>query len=259
MKKMHRPTRGQHLNPREIPMLNEPEEAGGRIVGSRGTPPVAPIDLVHGAERDDRSTLRDHLGRSLWDSERAATLLFADGRPVPPTLATRVLCCWNDRYLTVLFEGRCLSLRYPPEGTPADPATGKTLKLWELSDVFEFFVIPDVHDRSEYREFQVSPDGRWFDAAISGRGSERHADTGWDSHSRFGSVVGTDDVMIWRAGMEIPWAALGVSARKGLTVAANFYRATGRFHGDELIAWSPTGYGERAFHRTEKYGLMQLL
>ncbi len=249
----------RHLNPTETPMLNEPAEGDSRNAESRGTSPVAPGCVVHAAQRDDQSSLLDHLGRSLWDSERAATLLFADGRPVPPTLATRALCYWNDRCLTVLFEGRCLSLRYAPEDTPADPATGKTLKLWELSDVFEFFVIPDINNRSEYREFQVSPDGRWFDAAISGRGSDRHADTGWDSHSRFESHVRTDDVKIWKAGMEIPWAALGVIARKGTTVAANFYRATGRFHGDELIAWSPTGYGERAFHRTEKYGLMQLL
>jgi hypothetical protein len=239
-------------------MIDKPMAPSGQEAELRGTPLVPYNCVVHNAIRDDDSSLHDHLGRSLWDSEEAATLLFADGAPVPPTLATRALCHWNDRFVTVLFEGRCATLRYAPAGTPTDPATGKTQKLWDLSDVFEFFVIPDLRNRSEYREFQVSPDGRWFDAAISGEGSNRHADTRWDSHSRFESLVGTDDVQIWKAGMEIPWTALDIIPRKGLQVLGNFYRATGKFHGDELMAWSPTGYGERAFHRTEKYGIIQL-
>jgi len=225
----------------------------------RGTPFVSHNCVVHNAIRGDESSLHDHLKRSLWDCEEAATLLFADGAPVPPTLATRALCYWSDRFLTVLFEGRCTSLRYAPAGTLTDPATGKTQKLWDLSDVFEFFVIPDLRSRSEYGEFQVSPDGRWFDAAISGEGSNRRADIGWDSHSHFESLVGTDDVKIWKAGMEIPWTALDINPRQGVQMSANFYRATGKFHGDELMAWSPTGYGERAFHRTEKYGIIQLI
>jgi len=196
--------------------------------------------------------------RPLSKSVNAVVLQFADGTPAPPALATRASCFWNEHSLIVLFEGQFIALRCAPEGTPRDATTGKTQKLWDLSDVFEFFVVPDVNTLSVYREFQVSPDARWYDAAIGGSGDLRGSETGWDSRGTFVSETETGTLNIWRAGMAIPWGSLGLVPRAGLTMLVNFYRATGSFHGDELLAWSPTGYGDRAFHRTHAYGILKL-
>jgi hypothetical protein len=176
---------------------------------------------------------------------------MADGLEAPSFLATTAESWWNDHALFVLFEGSFRQLRLSPEPEPQAP--GKTLQLWELSDVYEFFIGPDARQTRKYKEFQVAPDGRWLDIDVDRSGSESHADHDWSSGCRCTSLVDRER-KIWRSVLQIPWESLGAGPDHTGEWHCNFYRATGRFHGDELLSWSPTGYGPHCFHRPEHFG-----
>ena len=73
------------------------------------------------------------------DSRGIVYLVNTDGTIPPPELETRVKTWWNTRLLFVVFQGRFLELR-TAHSEPVDPKTGKTLSLWEHSDVYEVFI-----------------------------------------------------------------------------------------------------------------------
>ena len=186
-----------------------------------------------------------------------AELTFADGTPAPLSLRTTVRVSWHRAALYVLFEAVIRSVRCAPASVTIDPVSGKTMRLWESSDVLECFIGPAARSQRRYAEFQVAPDGRWIDIHVDRRTNPVAGDHAWVSGARFRSDL-NQSLGRWRAVMELPWTAIGSTPAAGLLLDVNFYRATGRFHGDELLAWSPTGYGPNCFHRVESFGRMVL-
>lgn len=177
-------------------------------------------------------------------------LLQNDGTEAPPTIGTLCGIEWNEHGFLVFFRGLYNDLRMSraplPERLPA-----KSHALWESSDVFECFIGPDASRTKGYKEFQVSPDGRSIDIDVQ----EQLGTTNpyWYSGSRCRSFV-EPVAKRWSAVMELPWGCFGSHRRTEERWNVNLYRASGAFHGDELLAWSPPGTGPRCFHRPEHFG-----
>lgn len=182
-------------------------------------------------------------------------LSFADGTEPPQSLATRIGIEWNDHGLLIYFRGRFEQLRMIGD----DERTGinsKTYTLWEQSDVFEVFIGVNAKQTMQYKEFQVSPDGRWIDIDVNRQlGVSNHH---WYSGLRCKSFI-DDDLKIWSSVFELPWSCFGLNKKTHDVWNANFYRASGTFHGEELLTWSPTGYGEKCFHRPQYFGKIEFV
>ncbi len=192
------------------------------------------------------------------DESGGVRLSMADGSPAPSHLTTKVSASWNAEALLVLFDASYRSLRLAPDSVPRDPLTGKTMELWTHSDVLEVFIGREVPATRCYREFQVAPDGRWIDIAIDHRTEPLVPDFEWRSGFTFRSEVDAAAGR-WRVLFQLPWHALDAGDPTAGTWYCNFYRATGRFHGDELLAWSPPGIGPGCFHRYGHFGVLTLV
>jgi hypothetical protein len=177
-------------------------------------------------------------------------LSMADGTAPVPALDTRVGLEWNENGLMVFFHGRFDKLRMVPESVPHQTGQ-KTPRLWEDSDVYEVFIGVNASASSLYKEFQVSPDGRFIDIDVNRQLdiSNHH----WYSGMQCRSII-DGEMRIWSSVIELPWECFGLHKRADDVWHANFYRASGTFHGDELLAWSPTGYGPKCFHRPHLFG-----
>ncbi|MDP1677992.1 MAG: carbohydrate-binding family 9-like protein [Bacteroidota bacterium] len=182
-------------------------------------------------------------------------LYLADGTEPPQSLTTRVGVEWNDKGILIFFRGRFEHLRMISEGKKTG-INSKTYKLWEQSDVFEVFIGVNVKQTKLYKEFQVSPDAQWIDIDVNKqlKISNHH----WYSGFQCRSFI-DDDMKIWTSVFELPWNCFGLNKKIGDVWHANFYRASGSFHGEELLAWSPTGYGEKCFHRPEYFGKIEFI
>ncbi len=214
-------------------------------------PPVLRAPRISGWSVDG-SGLREHCR-----SADAVRLQIADGTPAPAPLATSVAAAWDTDALFIGFEASFLSLRTAPVSVPPEPGSGKTLRLWEQSDVLEMFIGVDVPETGRYREFEIAPDGRWIDIDVDHSAEPLRADFAWRSGAQFHSVV-DHDAHRWFAALRIPWRALTDADPREVSWWCNGYRATGRFHGDELFAWSPTGLGPGCFHRFNHFGRLEL-
>lgn len=197
-------------------------------------------------------TLDDVAVEIIQESRGTVYLLDADGSVPPPEIETRAKIFWNSSFLFVLFEGKFQELRVT-RTLPRDAKTGESYSLWEHSDVYEVFIGPDARRLRRYKEFQVSPDSRWLDYDVRKEKDTIIGDEQWYSGFRCRSMI-DEEKKIWSAVMEIPWKAFGADSKSQCEWNCNFYRASGKFHGDELLAWSPTGRGEKAFHKPEKFG-----
>ncbi len=183
------------------------------------------------------------------------SLSRADGSAPPPGLETTVSCARTADALFVVFRAHLKDIRYPPGEGPQRKT--KTLRLWEQSDVLELFLGRRARSTRSYGEFQVAPDGRWLDTRVRIVGTDLHLDTAWDSGLEVKSFVAQEQRM-WRAALKIPWRSLCDGDPASDVWEGNIYRACGREQGNELLAWSPTGFGEGCFHRPEKFGKFEL-
>ena len=185
-----------------------------------------------------------------WGVEHADAkiLSFADGSATPQEIRISVHALWNARFLFVLFAGYFQRLRVMPPPRPEELQC-KTPGLWDRSDVFEAFLGVDARRTRRYFEFQVAPDGRWFDVKVDNV-VEFVADDAWGSGILSKGAIDTDQGL-WRAALAIPWTVWGDGPTP---LDGNFFRASGAFHGDELLTWSATGYGDHCFHRPDRFG-----
>jgi hypothetical protein len=189
---------------------------------------------------------------AMCDSRGIVYLMNADGTIPPSELETRVKVCWNASFLFVIFQGKFLELR-TTHSRPVDSKTGKTFSLWEHSDVYEVFIGTDTRASRRYKEFQVGPDSRRLDIDVDNRKNEMRGDFNWLSGFRAKSLVDRGKKQ-WDCVMELPWEAFGANYSAKCEWNVNFCRATGKFHGDELLSWSPMGQGAKVFHQPEKFG-----
>jgi hypothetical protein len=202
------------------------------------------------SSRSRYKSIEDMTQEYVLETPMSVALLMADGSQPPQSIATDVRIDYTDDALIVLFRGKYEHLRLAKD-LPIEAGTGKSHRLWVHSDVYEFFVGPNSRSTGLYKEFQVSPDARFIDINVNR--AEGKSDHHWQSGVRCRSFV-CGEKKIWSAAIEMPWNCFDTDFRSDCEWNANIYRATGRFHGDELLAWSATGYGERAFHRYENFG-----
>jgi hypothetical protein len=199
------------------------------------------------------SSINDVNEDSLVHIDISDPLCFADGTEPPQSLATSIGVEWNDHGLLVYFRGRFEHLRLIDDDQK-DRLNSKTYKLWEQSDVFEVFIGVNAKQTKLYKEFQVSPDARWIDIDVNKQlGISNHH---WYSGIQCKSFI-DHEMKIWTSVFELPWSCFGSHKKTDDVWNANFYRASGQFHGEELLAWSPTGYGEKCFHRPEHFGRIE--
>jgi hypothetical protein len=192
-----------------------------------------------------------------WDRLRTEPLHMADGVPASPELTTSVRCSWSDQFLFAIFCCSFRELKIIPD-PPKSPADRRTPLLWELSDVVEIFIGAGAQATGRYFEIQIAPDGRWTDMRIvkTVNGPLQYPD--WRSEILCKSFIdGTGSE--WRAAVAVPWKSLDSRGALEVPWDCNFYRASGKTHGDELFAWAPTGYGSQCFHRPDKFGRLELL
>lgn len=202
---------------------------------------------LNGIDSADLTYLKGHTGLE--------TLSFNDGRSVPDTIRTEAGLQWNDRGLLAFFRGRFVALRGETD-VPPDMLERKTKHLWEKSDVFELFVGPGAAEERMYKEFQVAPNGEWIDIDVFlALGTSNHE---WYSGCAMRSFVDHGE-RLWCAVMELPWSCFGERPERGRAWYANLYRASGAFHGDELLAWSPVGTGPKCFHRPDHFGRIEFI
>lgn len=180
-----------------------------------------------------------------------SVLTFADGTAVTEQIETSACSFYNDEFLFIIFSGKYDQLRLSNSLLEKK----KTELLWEQSDVYEVFVGKNIAATKRYKEFQLSPDGLFFDSAINL--AEGKSDHLWSSGMKGVSFTNMKR-KIWRSIFALPWKSLD-SAVGDTNISINLYRASGKFHGDELLAWSPTGYGKKCFHRPEKFGMLQFV
>lgn len=180
-------------------------------------------------------------------------VLTRSGDGSAPRLAT-LLHVYRDRdSLYLLFSGvdrEVVATHYDRDAP-----------LWQ-EDVLEAFLAPERLER--YFEFEVSPIGTIFDAAIDSPDLERRtmsADVSWDSPATWAAIrrVGRPTGPLWRFEtlVVLPFADLGGSPEAGATWRANFFRIDRDSEmGDEFTAWQPTGRTPPDFHVPPAFGTL---
>jgi len=206
--------------------------------------------------RSPFASLHDIRLEDSWDTPCSAPLHMADGAPAPPELATSVRCFWNDLFLFAVFCCRFRELKIIP-GPPASHAERRTPLLWEQSDVAEVFIGGGARATGRYFEVQIAPDGRWTDMRVVKTVNGLSLDPHWSSGVECKSLIAAAGSE-WRTAVAVPWKSLDLRGALEVPWECNFYRASGRIHGDELLSWAPTGYGKQCFHRPEKFGRLVL-
>jgi hypothetical protein len=181
----------------------------------------------------------------------AVMLRLFDGSPPPHYLATGVSSFWNEENLWFWFTGSYGTLKTAPRESAVDNVSGKTMLLWENSDVYEVFIGPDARRKGLYREFQVAPDSRWIDISIDSSGERRIADFKWNSGMKAISRI-DGEKKIWESVFQIPCNAFPQSPRRGDCWHCNFYRISGRTGEESYLSWSPVF--EINFHRPDFFG-----
>ena len=186
----------------------------------------------------------------LVDVNFSETFFQVDGREPSSTITTQVGLEWNEQVLFVFFRGRFEELRGEFK-TVNKMFKDKTQRLWERSEVYEVLIGPQAKQYNAYKEFQVAPDGRWFDGDVNN--NLGLVNNYWYSGMQCKSYA-DKEMNIWSAVIELPWSCFGACYDTVNEWNVNFYRSSGKNFGDELLAWLPTGKGERCFHRSEYFG-----
>ncbi|MCQ2736131.1 MAG: hypothetical protein MJ234_02810 [bacterium] len=178
--------------------------------------------------------------------ELAEKLSDYSGKEAPEKIRTFFRASGTENGLELVFESRFESLRTAPDD--AETLGGKTLRLWDISDVFEMFV--SWGELKKYREFQFAPDGRFLDIDIDASGSGRKTDFSWESGL---SYEASAEKGIWHGRALIPWSAFPCGKpAEGDVWHINFYGIMNTASETAYLAWSPVH--EINFHKPECFG-----
>ncbi len=171
-----------------------------------------------------------------------------------PRLPTSIAVWFDDEYLTVLFSS-------------ADDHVQATLDEHDAplyqEDVVELFLAPRSPER--YFEFEISPRGTMFDAAIESPDGVRatmRVDRDWNCEGLMAAVrkvIETDGSATIDTVVRVPFASLGCATPiVGESWRANFFRIDRHpAHGDEYSAWQPTHRSPADFHVTAAFGTLR--
>ncbi|MDD5543382.1 MAG: carbohydrate-binding family 9-like protein [Acidobacteriia bacterium] len=171
-----------------------------------------------------------------------------NGNPVDQQWTTRFASRWTASHLYFAFDCRFLQMT----AAQVPQRAAKTHHLWDLEDVVEIFLSPEIAQLECYREFELSPSGQWIDIDIdhtSGR-----TDFEWQSGMAGCSQVDQNQ-RSWKAVMQIPLRAFEPTAiQTGLTVGLNAYRV--ELKSNLYLAWNPTLTSKPDFHVPRRFGRM---
>lgn len=168
------------------------------------------------------------------------------GKNPAPDRLTEVRVLWSPQTLFLRFECRYRELHVFSDSDP----NGRRDQLWDR-DVAEAFLQPDPSRPTEYKEFEVSPNGFWIDLDIS-PGQKPDLKSGMQR-----SVVLDEKTRTWTAELAIPMKALTSKFDPEAVWRVNFYRVEGKLEPRGYYAWQPTGTPQPNFHIPSAFGRMR--
>jgi hypothetical protein len=185
---------------------------------------------------------------------------LADGTG-PAVQQTRARLCWDAGALHVRFdcEDRDAWGTFQRRDDP----------IWQ-EEAVEIFLAPGEEDPVRYFEFEVSPLGALFDAAIhnpTSRRADMTGDPSWDCPGlRWAAGPGNARQDWWAEisipWLGIPWAGISPSADPSRIWRANLYRIerprTPENSEPEFSCWSPTLTKPADFHKPARFGVLEL-
>jgi len=184
-----------------------------------------------------------------WQS--ATPIVFCrdwQGKDPAPDRETRVQVLWSAKTLFLRFECRYRELHVFDDSEP----NGRRDQLWDR-DVAEAFLQPDPTRPTEYKEFEVSPNGFWIDLDIS-PGQKPDLKSGMRR-----SVILDERARTWIAELAIPMKALAPDFNPSAVWRVNFFRVEGNEEPRGYYAWRPTGTPQPNFHVPSAFGQMRFL
>ena len=168
------------------------------------------------------------------------------GKNPAPERLTEVRVLWSRQTLFLRFECRYRELHVFPDSD----SNGRRDQLWDR-DVAEAFLQPDPSRPTEYKEFEVSPNGFWIDLDIS-PGQKPDLKSGMQR-----SVVLDEKTRTWTAELAIPMKALTSRFDPEAVWRVNFYRVEGKVEPRGYYAWQPTSTPQPNFHVPSAFGRMR--
>jgi alpha-galactosidase len=170
------------------------------------------------------------------------------GKNPAPDRETRVRVLWSPETLFLRFECRYRNLHMFQDSDPE----GRRDQLWDR-DVAEAFLQPDPSRPTEYKEFEVSPNGLWVDLDIS-PGQKPDLKSGMQR-----SVALDEKAHTWTAELAIPMKALTEHFDPSAVWRVNFFRVEGKEEPRGYYAWQPTRTPQPNFHVPSAFGQMRFV
>lgn len=182
-----------------------------------------------------------------WQTARPITFSSDwQGQNPDPARETQVRILWSHETFYLRFECHYREL-YVFEDSDA---TGRRDHLWDR-DVAEVFLQPDPSRERFYKEFEVSPNGKWIDLDIF-PGGRADLKSGLRR-----SVIVNESSRTWTAELAIPMKSLTAHFDPDAVWRVNFYRVEGRKEPRAYLAWQPTHTPEPNFHVPSRFGSLR--
>jgi hypothetical protein len=226
--------------------------AGTAAAGLQARPPL-PSAYCRYAKSLGAEALKP--GDRAWTSGRAIHYdrAWNDAASHAPQ-ATTAVTLWNERYFHIKFDCRYGSLNVVPH-----PDLSTDQPIYER-DCAEFFAATDPGDLQNYKEFEWSPAGEWFDARIHNPNGRISVAVTWNTGMQVLAGIEEEKKRWWvTAAIPIHWLAV---PKPGDRWRANFYRIEGppkqgpnRIH----LAWSPTLTPQPNFHVPQRFGWLEFI
>lgn len=127
-------------------------------------------------------------------------------------------------------------------------------------EAVELFISPGRETPVDYFEFEISPDGVFFDARIGNPHEQRatlRVDTAWNADARWWARR-EDDAGRWTAILALPWRCLTGEPLPSLWRANLFRIERPRNGAPEFSCWSPTFTSPADFHKPSCFGYLLL-
>jgi len=164
-------------------------------------------------------------------------LTFADETQPSTSLITQVGVEWNENSLFVFFRGRFENLRYSKNLSP-ELLGKKAFGIQEIGEVYEVVVGPKASLTKLYKQFQIAPDGSWFDCDINN--ALGISNPYWYSGCNCKSFV-DEEMKIWSGIFELPWQCFGASYDSENVWNINFRRTVAGQRNKDSLTWASSG------------------